>query len=257
MDNSSSNSKMLLKVSTIDNNSVSSTFDEQAGAMTTDALANYSEESVEDLKATAKSRQRLLPSSLLMVSSRVGRPLTTRDWRQKQTTITAQLSADGVLKGRQTTHYEGLAAMNYRQAKGIRAFASEAVEETDLTVKGQTDGGIIRICPFTASMAHNAFIESERMIPVEFPSISTETIVLNITLPKGYTFGGHSRNTSLATPDKGLECLLQTTATGGKIQMTCQLRVNKLIYYDKNYKDLRQIFEMIAAYTSEELVVKK
>ena len=62
MDNSSSNSKMLLKVSTIDNNSVSSTFDEQAGAMTTDALANYSEESV-------------------MVSSRVGRPLTTRDWR--------------------------------------------------------------------------------------------------------------------------------------------------------------------------------
>jgi len=176
---------------------------------------------------------------------------------QKQTTITAQLSADGVLKGRQTTHYEGLAAMNYRQAKGIRAFASEAVEETDLTVKGQTDGGIIRICPFTASMAHNAFIESERMIPVEFPSISTETIVLNITLPKGYTFGGHSRNTSLATPDKGLECLLQTTATGGKIQMTCQLRVNKLIYYDKNYKDLRQIFEMIAAYTSEELVVKK
>lgn len=147
--------------------------------------------------------------------------------------------------------------MNYRQAKGIRAFASEAVEETDLTVKGQTDGGIIRICPFTASMAHNAFIESERMIPVEFPSISTETIVLNITLPKGYTFGGHSRNTSLATPDKGLECLLQTTATGGKIQMTCQLRINKLIYYDKNYKDLRQIFEMIAAYTSEELVVKK
>lgn len=82
MDNSSSNSKMLLKVSTIDNNSVSSTFDEQAGAMTTDALANYSEESVEDLKATAKSRQRLLPSSLLMVSSKVGRPLTTRDWRQ-------------------------------------------------------------------------------------------------------------------------------------------------------------------------------
>ena len=81
MDNSSSNSKMLLKVSTIDNNSVSSTFDEQAGAMTTDALANYSEESVEDLKATAKSRQRLLPSSLLMVSSKVGRPLTTRDWR--------------------------------------------------------------------------------------------------------------------------------------------------------------------------------
>ena len=53
MDNSSSNSKMLLKVSTIDNNSVSSSFEEQGGAMTTADLDRYSEESIEDLKATA------------------------------------------------------------------------------------------------------------------------------------------------------------------------------------------------------------
>ena len=53
MDNRTSSSKMTLKVDMIDNNSVSSSFDEQAGAMTTDDLGIYSEESVEDVKATA------------------------------------------------------------------------------------------------------------------------------------------------------------------------------------------------------------
>ena len=53
IDNSNSSSKLVLKVSATENNSVSSSFDEQAGAMTTSDLDRYSEESIEDLKATA------------------------------------------------------------------------------------------------------------------------------------------------------------------------------------------------------------
>ena len=57
IDNRNSNSKQVLKVDATDNNSVSSSFDEQAGAMTTADLDRYSEESVEDLKATAYNLQ--------------------------------------------------------------------------------------------------------------------------------------------------------------------------------------------------------
>ncbi len=53
IDNSNSSSKLVLKVSATENNSVSSSFDEQAGAMTTSDLDRYSEENIEDLKATA------------------------------------------------------------------------------------------------------------------------------------------------------------------------------------------------------------
>ena len=52
MDNCSNESKMVLKT-VLDVGSVSSSLDEQSGAMTTDDLENYSEESIEDLKATA------------------------------------------------------------------------------------------------------------------------------------------------------------------------------------------------------------
>ena len=48
---------MLLKTTATDNNSVSSSFDEQAGAMTTADLDRYSEESIEDIKATAYNLQ--------------------------------------------------------------------------------------------------------------------------------------------------------------------------------------------------------
>lgn len=57
IDNRNSTSKQVLKVSDTDNNSVSSSFDEQAGAMTTADLDRYQEESVEDVKATAYNLQ--------------------------------------------------------------------------------------------------------------------------------------------------------------------------------------------------------
>ena len=57
IDNRNSSSKKLLKVDATDNNSVSSSFEEQAGAMTTADLDRYSEESVEDVKATAYNLQ--------------------------------------------------------------------------------------------------------------------------------------------------------------------------------------------------------
>ena len=57
IDNRNSSSKLVLKVGATDNNSVSSSFDEQAGAMTTADLDRYSEESVEDVKATAYNLQ--------------------------------------------------------------------------------------------------------------------------------------------------------------------------------------------------------
>lgn len=57
IDNRNSSSKKVLKVDATDNNSVSSSFEEQAGAMTTADLDRYSEESVEDVKATAYNLQ--------------------------------------------------------------------------------------------------------------------------------------------------------------------------------------------------------
>ena len=176
---------------------------------------------------------------------------------QKSTIVNAQLSADGVLTGTQTTRYEGLAAMNYRNEKGISAFAPDATEETTFTRKGQVDGNTIKICPFPTIIAENPFTAKTRKMPVEFPSQGSHRVVVNIALPEGYIVDGEQRNTTIITKDKGLEGRILTTTGDGKVQLSCQFGINKTVHSEASYSDLHEIFDAIMKYTSEELVIRK
>ena len=176
---------------------------------------------------------------------------------QKNTIINAQLAADGTLTGTQTTRYEGLAAMNYRNAKGINAFAPDVTEEVPFTRKGQVDGNTIKICPFPTIIADNPFSAEIRKMPVEFHSLGTHRVVVNITLPEGYIVESEQRNTTVITQDKGLEGRIQTTTGNGKVQLSCQFSINKIVHSEKSYADLHLIFDDVIKYTTEQLVIKK
>ena len=93
-------------------------------------------------------------------------------------------------------------------------------------------------------------------MPVEFPCVSSERIVINMTLPEGYVVEGEPRNTTITTPDKGIEGRILTIITDGRVQMSYQFSVNNISHSEKNYADLRQIFDMLSKYTSEPLIIK-
>lgn len=174
---------------------------------------------------------------------------------QKSTIIDAVLGADGKLTGKQTTRYEGLAAMKYRQEKGLNEFAADVTEEKDIEIQGEVKDGEISFCPY-AQPTENPFKAETRKMPVEFGSLGTEKVVMNISLPEGKSFVGEPRNTVITTQDKGLEGRIFTTPGEGKVQMTSQFSINKISHSEKNYADLRQIFDMLAAFTSEKMTVK-
>ena len=174
---------------------------------------------------------------------------------QKSTIIDAVLSADGKLTGTQTTRYEGLAAMKYRQEKGISEFAPDATEETNIEIQGEVKDGQITICPYPQPV-ENPFKSETRKMPVEFPCLGTERVVMNISLPEGMAFVGEPRNTIITTPDKGLEGRVLTTPSEGKVQTSSQFSINKISHSEKSYPDLKQIFDMLATFTTEKIVVK-
>ena len=165
------------------------------------------------------------------------------------------LSADGKLTGTQTTRYEGLAAMKYRQEKGISEFAPDATETTELNIQGEVKDGQITVCPYPQPV-ENPFKAETRKMPVEFPCLGTERVVMNITLPEGMSFVGEPRNTIITTQDKGLEGRIFTTPSEGKVQMTSQFNINKISHSEKSYPDLRQIFDMLSAFTTEKINIK-
>ena len=174
---------------------------------------------------------------------------------QKHTIIDAVLSVDGKLTGTQTTRYEGLAAMNYRQEKGINAFEPHATETTDFNIQGEVNNGQITVCPYLQTV-ENPFKAESRKMPVEFPCLGNEHVVINIALPEGMSFAGEAKNTIITTPDKGLEGRIFTTPSDGKVQISSQFSINKISHSEKSYHDLKQIFDMLSAFTTEKITVK-
>ncbi len=190
----------------------------------------------------------MLPDVMLVERARLVQKGKKGEWVNLQnvsksentTSIEATLSADGTLSGKQTTNNK----------------MGETVESA-YNKKGQVTDGRISICPFPDKMIENPFTAETRKMPVEFPCISSDRTIINITLPEGYVVEGEPRNTTITTPDKGIEGRVLTILTDGRVQMSCQVSIKKISHSEKNYAELRQIFDMLSKYTSEPLTIKK
>ena len=208
----------------------------------------------------------VLPEVMLVERARLVQKGNKSQWvnlqklqkSQKSTIINATLSPDGKLSGKQTTRYEGIAAAKYREKAGISEFAPEATEEVEFNLQGTVSDGKITICPFkNPPLESNPFTASQRLMPVEFPCIETERIVINITLPEGYTMESKPQNTIVSTPDKGLDGRFVTSEAGGKAHIQYLFNVNTISHSEKNYTDLRQIYDMFLNYGKTPLIFKK
>lgn len=173
--------------------------------------------------------------------------------------VDAQLSADGTLSGTQTTLLRGLSAMHYRQQAGKTGdFSQEVKEEQPFSRKGDVSDGTISILPFsTPPLADNFFAADSRLMPVELPSQSTEKIVVNITLPEGYTLAEIPQQTVASTPDKGISGRYMVTQTGQKVRVVYQFTVSKMMQPQQNYDALRGIYDMFSKCSRQPLAVKK
>jgi hypothetical protein len=176
---------------------------------------------------------------------------------QKSTIINAVLKPNGELKGKQTVRYEGLANMKFRQENGIGGFGPDVTDSLEFTLQGEVTDNTISICPFPTPVKENSFRAKKRVLPVEFPSLGMNRVVVNITLPEGYTLQGDPKNTTIVSPDKGVEGRYQITTSPGKVMLSCQFSINKTLHSEKSYNDLKQIFDLFSQYNTEPLVFKK
>ena len=202
-----------------------------------------------DASFAKNSHPSALPDVLLVERARMVQKGKKGEWvnlqkvvKLEQTvTIDAQLAADGTLTGKQLTSWGPVAVSPF----GGRT----AGAETDFALKGEVTDGQISFCPFPDGMLANPFTAETRRMPVEFPHTGTRRIVANIVLPEGYALDGSPSNAAVSTPDKSIEGRIRTTLSEGRIQMSCQLTVNKITHSEKDYADLRQLFDMLSTYS--------
>ena len=177
---------------------------------------------------------------------------------ETSTVIDATLSADGTLSGTQTTLLRGLSALHYRQLTGKDDFSQEVKEEKEFTRQGDVSDGTITILPFnTPPLADDIFTAETRLMPIEFASQLSQKVVVNITLPEGYTLAETPQQTVASTPDKGVSGRCITTQTGQKVQVFYQFNVTKVMCPQQDYDSLRGIFDMFGKCSRLPLVIKR
>ena len=178
---------------------------------------------------------------------------------QTTTIVDATLATDGTMSGTQVTQYRGLSALHYRQRVGkTEDFAMEATEEERFTTKGNVDHDTIHIVPFyMPPLAKNCFTSDKRLMPVEFPSEMSQQVVVNMTLPEGYTLAEIPKQVVASTPDKSINGLYFVSQTDNKVQINYQFKINKVLHQVENYDKLRGIFDLFHKCSTQSLAIKK
>ena len=193
-----------------------------------------------------------LPAQLQVESARLIIPDNKSQWvnlqklsRPKVTTvIEATLSAQGLLKGKQTTLRSGI--------------GQETKEEKEISLQGTADANTISLSPYSLlPIRENPFTEDQRQLPVEFPTTESDQVIINITLPEGYAVEDAPKSIAATTPDKGISGRLATYPSEGKVDVHYQFSINKVAHPNKNYPAIKDMFALFAQHSKDVLVVKK
>ena len=236
----------------------------------------------------------VLPANLNVEQARIIDKGTQGQWVNLQKiseaksvrNIKASLTADGQMKGEQTTIYSGNAAANERKAfreasdstafiaskatqngvtitqykiEGHHDFSPSVTEVINFTKQGETADDHIYINPFTAlPINSNPFTEKGRLLPVEFPCRSTFNAYVQLTLPDGWQLDEMPKSVNVTTPDKSASGRINYALSGGNtITINYQFRINNVCYDHEQYDMLSQLFDIFANRGKDMLVIKK
>ena len=236
----------------------------------------------------------VLPANLYVEQARIIEKGTPGQWVNLQKigeaksvhNIKATLTADGLMKGEQSTIYSGNAAANERKAfrtasdstsfiaakaqqtgisisqckiEGHRSFLPSVTEVINFTKQGDVTDDHIYINPFTElPITSNPFTEKERLLPVEFPCRNTFNAYVQLTLPEGWQLEEMPKSVNVSTPDKSASGRINYGITDDKtITINFQFRLSNVYYDHQQYDMLRQLFDLFASRGKDMLVIKK
>ena len=201
-------------------------------------------------------------------------------------TVKASLSPRGEMKGEQTAIYSGNAAANERTAfreaadssafiakkaslngininsckmDGHRDFAPHVQEVINFTRQGNATDDHIYLNPLTEiPVTSNPFLETERLLPVEFPYKQTFTLSVQLTLPDGWQLEELPKSTKITAADKSLAGhILYESTDEHTVTIHYQFRLSNVTYDKTQYDTLKELFDIFANRAKDILVIKK
>lgn len=232
--------------------------------------------------------ERCLNGQGLVISEKNGGWINLDALVRSKTTIDAefQLTTDDQLEGKLTFKRNGYDAHRVRKkyvTKGKEEYLKEVVGSKTWEVKNSefksveeigntleeahevtigdhvnSAGDVIYIDPFvTAKLEENPFKLEKREYPVDFGSPFDKVYMLRLTLPENYKVDEAPAPKILALPGNAARYIYNVSQSGNSIVITSMLSVNKAIFTQVEYPNLREFYNQMVAKQAEQIVLKK
>lgn len=118
------------------------------------------------------------------------------------------------------------------------------------------NGNELKFLPFiTGRTTKNPFNLDERTYPVDLGSITEESFVMNIKLPKSFKVIQKPKNISLALPDRAARYVYMIKENEGVLTIQILSQLNKPIFLPEEYADLKEFFSQIIQSQSVDITV--
>lgn len=167
-------------------------------------------------------------------------------------------SQDEYLRALQNEN-NGLSIENY-VLQGVDTLEQPVKEEFTIILKNKTTKASEQIF-FNPIMferyTENPFKAEDRMFPVDFVTPLDKTQMLTLELPDGYAIDQLPSNIRMTLPENSASFQMQSTVMGNKLQVLFKLRINKPVFLQKEYQDLKIFFDELVKKQSEMLILKK
>jgi hypothetical protein len=211
-----------------------------------------------------------------------------RSKAKSKTVIMADLQLDeaGLLKGKLSYVREGYDAIKMRKdyySKGEESYLKELVDTKvwelqktefkdiqtiDQTAKENYElsipehatlaGNIIYINPFvTAQLQANPFKQDTRTYPVDFGAAIEKIYMCKITVPDGYVIDELPVSKVFMLPGNAARYTFSAAVTGNTINVTSNMQINKNLFIQDEYPNLREFYNQVVAKQTEQIVLKK
>ncbi len=135
------------------------------------------------------------------------------------------------------------------------------IEKIQCVIEGKVEdmGEVMILNPLLGTKwDENPFKSKNRVFPVDFVSDQSDRFLMSFKIPEGYVMDEMPRNIRITTPDKGIIYTYMVTVNPGNIvQIFSQLRINKPLFNQNEYQDLKKFFEFVREKQSEQIVLKR
>jgi len=167
-------------------------------------------------------------------------------------------SQDEYLKSIESNHI-GLSVENYKLL-GLDSLQRTVQEDLSIVLKNRTTkaNNQLYINPLLFDKyTENPFKAEQRVYPVDFTTPIEETQIFSLELPTGYTIDQLPKNIKLSLPENSASFQMISAVDENKVQVLFKLNINKAVFFQPEYQNLKAFFDELVKKQSEMLIIKK